>query len=116
MSDTNLIAFLDNIGRTLIGTVASETDTVLAVQNPAIVVVQPNSQTNQLQLQLIPVFFKEFLEDKGQPLVWNFNKNQITRSSDLAFASQFVNQYENMWRPFVPPSESEPSVVKLFDE
>ena len=120
MNDT-LITFLDTVGRTLVGTVVKETETQLHVENPAIVIVQPNPSTNQLQMQLIPVFFKEFLEDKSQKLIWEYNKNSITVTSEkLNFAAQFVAQYENMWRPFVAPEAaeggSEPSVVKLFDE
>ena len=64
MSDTNkpLVAILDSIGRTIIGKKSNETDTTLSLENPSIVHVVPNQQTNQLQLQLIPIFFKELFE------------------------------------------------------
>ena len=48
-----VVVFLDNIGRSIIGTVVSESDTHMNVENPAIVHVLPNQQTNQLQLQIL---------------------------------------------------------------
>ena len=61
MTQTNtkpLTVFLDTIGRTIIGKVASDTTDVITVVNPAVVHVQPNPQTNQLQLQILHLFFR----------------------------------------------------------
>ena len=116
MSDTNkpLVAILDSIGRTIIGKKSNETDTTLSLENPSIVHVVPNQQTNQLQLQLIPIFFKEFLQDQTSPTVWTYTKTSITISSINNFVPQFISQYEGMWNP--PATTSEPQVVKLFDD
>ena len=114
-----IIVFLDNIGRTIIGKVASETDTKLSVENPALVHVQPNPQQNNLQLQLLPLFFKEFLSDKSQSTFWNFNKNTVTISDEMGLAPQFVAQYEQIFTVIpVNPADSgaQPDVVKLFDD
>jgi hypothetical protein len=119
MSNTSdkITVFLDNIGRTIIGKVATEDKDILSVRNPALVHVQPNTQTNQLQLQILPLFFREFQADKSQTTVWNFKKNNITMSEDIPFAEQFVSQYEHMFQPpQAPASQEEPKVVKLFDE
>lgn len=121
MSNQNkpLIVILDNIGRTIIGKVEKETPDVLSLENPALVHVQPNVQTNQLQLQILPLFFREFQADKSQPTVWNFKKNSITTSEEIPFAIQFQAQYEQMFRDpqeQVPSQSSNPEVVKLFDE
>ena len=119
MSNTNtkkLIVFLDAIGRTLLGKVASETDTSISIENPSIVHVQPNPANNQLQLQIIPLFFKEFLANRDEDTVWHFNKNTITLCGETEFAAQFMAQYEHMWTPLPPPEPKETKVVKLFDE
>lgn len=118
MSNTNnkLVVFLDTIGRTIIGKLKSETDQDYSVENPAIIHVQPNPATNQLQLQIIPLFFKEFLSDKDKSTVWAFKKSNITLSDVDTFAQQFVVQYEQMWVPLAPPPQEETKVVKLFDE
>lgn len=116
--ETNqLTVFLDNIGRTIIGKVEKETSDVLVIQNPALVHVQPNTQTNQLQLQILPLFFREFQADKSQPTVWNFKKANITTCEDIPFAIQFEAQYEQMFRVVEEaPQPSNPEVVKLFDQ
>lgn len=116
MSNTSnkLTVFLDSIGRTIIGKVSSETDSVLVVENPALVHIQANPQTNQLQLQILPLFFKEFQDDKSQATAWSYKKDNIVLSSDIKFAPQFIAQYEQLFQP--PQPQGEPKVVKLFDE
>jgi len=124
MTQTNtkpLTVFLDTIGRTIIGKVASDTTDVITVENPAVVHVQPNPQTNQLQLQILPLFFREFQADRNQPTIWNYRKAHITTCEDMTFAVQFISQYEQMFRqveqtPQAPETAPEPQVIKLFDE
>lgn len=117
MSDTNtsLVVILDGIGRTIVGKKRSETDSSITIENPSIIHVQPNQSTNQLQLQLIPIFFKEFLKDLSVPTAWTYDKSAVSIADPLDFASQFVTQYENLWRT-APPPQAEPEVVKLFEE
>lgn len=110
-----LTVFLDNIGRTIIGKQVAENETTVSIENPALVHVQPNTQTNQLQLQILPLFFKEFQADKSESTVWDFKKNNITTCKDITFAFQFTAQYEQIFQVVEQP-KSEPEVVKLFDE
>lgn len=112
----NLIVFLDSIGRTIIGKLSTENETILSVENPALVHIQPNPQNNQLQLQILPLFFKEFQQDKAASTVWNYKKANITTSSEIVFPAQFIAQYEQLFAPTAAPVEREPEVVKLFDE
>jgi len=116
-----LTVFLDTIGRTVLGKVEKETDTILSIQNPALVHIQPNPQTNQLQLQILPLFFREFQADKNQPTIWNFRKDSITTSDDVPFSFQFVAQYEQLFSSpetaaTQSPQNQNADVVKLFDE
>ena len=60
MSDKNLTVFVDTVGRTIMGEVVKDSKTTIELKNPAILHVQPNAQTGQIQVQLIPFFFKEF--------------------------------------------------------
>jgi hypothetical protein len=106
--------FLDAIGRTIIGNVVSETDTTISVKNPALVAVNANPQTNQLQLQILPLFFKEFLANQAESTIWVYKKNLITTTETVEFNSQFVAQYNQLFAP--PAPQGEPSVVKLFDD
>ena len=116
-TNKQLTVFLDTIGRTIIGNVSNESETTLSVENPALVHVQANPQTNQLQLQILPLFFREFQLNKAEPTVWNYNKSNITMSEEIAFAEQFVAQYQQMFQVVEqPPAPQNPEVVKLFDE
>lgn len=112
----NPITFLDNIGRTVIGVPVNETDTTISIQNPALVAVQANTQTNQLQLQILPLFFKEFLADQSSSTTWLYKKNNITLSETMEFNPQFITQYQQLFGLKQVATPAEPKVVKLFDE
>ena len=110
------VIFLDNIGRTILGVTRNETAEELSVENPALILIQANPQTNQLQLQIIPLFFKEFQSEKHKPTTWLFKKACITMSDKLALSPQLISQYNQLFStPEASPTES-PTVVKLFDE
>lgn len=113
-TNTNLTVFLDNIGRTIIGTLLKEDDSILSIENPALVHIQASPQNGQLQLQLLPLFFKEFQADKSASTVWNYKKSTITTANPIEFLPQFQLQYSQLFSaPAAPPSN--PEVVKLFD-
>jgi hypothetical protein len=130
MSDK--VIFVDNIGRTIVGLENSKasTKTQLAVDDPAIVFVQPNPENGQIQVQVIPLFFKELMsEDTRQGHVtWLFNKNALVTSDNLVVDEKLTTQYErvvNASAEPVPgivtadgaqPAGQEPEVVKLFDD
>jgi hypothetical protein len=118
MSNTNkeLTVFLDNIGRTVIGKIVKQDNETLTIENPALVHIQANPQTNQLQLQILPLFFREFQADKTEPTVWNFRKANITTSETIPFAVQFSAQYEQLFAAPQQPQQKETKVVKLFDD
>jgi len=53
----NITAFIDNVGRTIIGEVSKETGTNLTVNNPAIVNMTVQQETGQISVQLLPYIF-----------------------------------------------------------
>ena len=120
MSNTtnNLVVFLDTIGRTIIGKVTNETNEMLSIENPALVAVQPNTQTGQIQLQILPLFFREFQADRAQSTVWHFKKANITVADEITFVVQFAAQYEQLFAsaPVATSSQEDAPVVRLFDE
>ena len=114
-TNSNLTVFLDSIGRTIIGTLLEENETILSIENPALVHIQTSVQNGQLQLQLLPLFFKEFQADKTASTVWNYKKSTITAANKIEFHSQFQMQYNQLFS--APPAPvTNPEVVKLFDE
>ena len=121
MSDTNHTVFVDSIGRALLGEVVDGPEDSVNVKKPVIVHVQPNQQTGQIAVQLIPYFFKEFNETENDT-VWSFPKNSVVSSTGLQLNKQLVDQYTNIVNapagspPAGAPPAEEPGVVKLFDD
>ena len=121
MSETKnkIVVFFDSVGRTILGerVDANTNDKVLSVKNPAVVHIMPNQQTGQLQLQILPLFFREFLADKSEPTVWNYNRSLITEAQDVAFDFKLEAQYQQIFNPspIITPKGSG-DVVRLFDE
>jgi hypothetical protein len=124
----NIVVFADSIGRTIVGGLESETNKTLTVKNPAVLNVQPNPQTGQIQVQLIPYFFKEFVKGgTGTEVTWEFVKSNIARASNVELDDRLVSQYENMYSVIQTPeaglvgagagtSTGDAPVVKLFDD
>lgn len=117
MSNTNNLirVFLDPIGRIIVGKCVKETEEVLVVESPGLVHVQPNAQANQLQMQILPLIFKELLEPNSPPPSFTYNQANITMANDMVFAPQFYQQYQQVCIR-EPAVESEPEVVSLVEE
>jgi len=124
---TNTIAvFFDSVGRTILGERidADTSDKVLTIKNPAVVHIMPNQQTGQLSLQILPLFFREFLADKTEPTVWKYNRELITECKDVAFDFKLQAQYQQIFNPSPIITPTNPGVapagagdvVRLFDE
>ena len=103
---------IDNVGRFIVGTLIDETPSSITLKTPVIIHVQP-SQTGQLQVQTIPLFFNEFVKDKSTN-VWTYSKSNIT-FSDVELDERLVSQYNSIANPS-PIIQPEPEVIKLFDD
>tara|TARA_R100000995_G_scaffold84565_2_gene63652 strand:- start:1834 stop:2193 length:360 start_codon:yes stop_codon:yes gene_type:complete len=118
----NLKIFVDQVGRTVIGELLKECDASIELKNPCTIFVQPN-ETGQLQVQTVPMFFREFLTEKGREegTIWTFNKSTII-DSDCAthLDDKLTNQYKaiitNLGQADAPEEPEEAEVVKLFDD
>ena len=128
MSETtnNITIFFDSVGRTILGerVDSQTTDTILTIKNPAVVHIMPNQQTGQLTLQILPLFFREFLADKTEATTWKYNRALITECNDITFDFKLQAQYQQIFNPspIITPSNggvaaaSKADVVRLFDE
>jgi hypothetical protein len=128
-NNTKITAFFDSVSRTIIGEVMTDAsnENVLVVKDPAVLHLQPNPQTGQLALQILPLFFKEFLADRTDSVIVEFDKKSITQIKDPILDFKIVAQYQQIVnlasQPGQPqpgqPQEGAPSneeVVKLFDD
>jgi len=130
MSEKNMVVFLDTISRTIIAERVDETDTTISVRNPAVVNVVSQQTTDpatgqpvqRMALQLFPLFFREFLAAKEEPVGFIFNKSMITMSDgELMLDFKVIIQYQQLFanQPAVaapaPTEEKRDNVIKLFD-
>jgi hypothetical protein len=129
MSDTNtnnkLTIFLDYVGRTIVGELASEDENKINVKNPVVLSTVPTPD-NRMSIQLFPLFFREFLADKEGDVVFSFNKNTITSSDIETLDFRLQAQYSQIFNKsniYVPsnqgiatPENKGPDVIKLFDD
>lgn len=126
-----LIVFLDALSRTILGESVPDktTEAKLAVKNPVILDIVPNPQTNQLQLRMIPMIFKEFQAAKDDDIVWSFNREVITENQGFELEFRIKAQYQQMFSNLVLPSTgagniapgntvkpNNENVIKLFDD
>lgn len=119
MSDTNnLITFIDHIGRTIIGENAGDVDSGASflVKNPAIIHVQPTQQ-GQLNVQTIPLYFREFVGDKSKEngTTWKYHYANVVFGVDVDNDPRLTDQYSKLFTAPVAVA-NDPQVVKLFDE
>jgi hypothetical protein len=112
MSQEKLVTFLDNIQRTLIATLVSEDKSTLTVTKPVILNVTP-TQDKKLQVQLYPVFFREFTADRDVFANWTYSKTSIVLS-DIELEANLQLQYAQMFTTAAVNANT--PVVKLFDD
>lgn len=115
----NLVTFLDCSQRTIIAEVIRETSDYLQVINPVVVNITQQLDQNRMPsgaiaLQLIPVYFKEFVGDKTKDILFQYNKTNITQITlEGGFDFRVYAQYENLFtnEPLIeqnPPQASAP--------
>ena len=121
-TENKIVVFFDSVGRTIFGEKLEDKTTkeVLTIKNPAVVHIMPNQQTGQLQLQILPLFFKEFLAEKDNGTVWNYNRANITEAVDVTFDFKLEAQYRQIFAAGPAPApqqpQGSPEVIKLFDD
>lgn len=121
----NLIVILDTVGRTILGQQVAKTEDTTSIKNPVILHIVPAGQDGRMQVQLLPLFFKEFLADKTSDVTFTYNNCQIVTSDIDAIDFRLQGQYTQIFNPanqFVtgsaptPANSDESKVVNLFDE
>lgn len=126
---TKVTAFLDTVGRTIVGELVNSDDSFLKVKNPVVLHIVPQDEQGRMSVQLLPIFFREFLAEKTADVVFSYNKNNITETDIETFDFRLEAQYKQLFNKsniFVPNSSggvatptstaNNPSVINLFDE
>ena len=114
MSDQKeIIAIVDQVGRTVVGVETGQTDETLTLNNPVIVHVQPDPQNGQLQVQTFPYLFMEFIAGDKKNNEWTFTKANIVTST-VKLTEQITQQYHAINNPAPAVAAEEPEVIQLF--
>jgi len=113
------ILFIDHVGFNIVGEKVKLDDNTLQVKNPAVLQAAPNQQ-NQLQVQLLPVLFKEFLDsaNRNDGVIFSYPKDKVV-ISNAVLESRLAQQYQQKFSPSPATGGSgagSNDVVKLFDE
>lgn len=140
MDTKKIVAFLDSLNRCIFAEKVEErcTNTSLVVKNPVVVniVAQRDSLTGQpngqMALQLLPIFFKEFLAAKDADIIFSYNTANITQIDPLIFDFKLYAQYEQIFSNLILPQKApiaqgmpnvgqqntnkDSNIIKLFDE
>lgn len=118
-----IITFMDSIGRTIFAEKDEKrtTEDTLWVYNPVVVHTQPNPQTGQMALQLFPVFFREFLADKEQKIVWMYNRKNIVETGeevvfDFKLKAQYASIFSMVGKNLQEKDPKGDNTIKLFDD
>jgi len=120
----NLRVVVDAAGRTIVGEFDKESTKTVSLKNPATLFIQPNQQTGQLAVQLIPFFFREFVDEskRAAGISWTFDRTSIAVSEEFGLDDRLYDQYEKMMTKEAntnppPVEEIKPAKeVKLFDD
>ncbi len=112
------IIFIDGIGRTILGEQVSSTETTLGIKNP-VMIHTIQGERGQLQVQLIPLFFNEFLPEskRSDGSTWEYKTSAVTVGVGVEIDDRLAGQYDRIFNPspLVTPS-GDGNVVKLFDD
>lgn len=113
----SLVKFIDSIGRTILGEQVALSDSTLKVKNPVMVNVmqQPDGQ---LQVQLIPLFFAEFIDpsSRSQGSTWCYSLSNVVLG-EVNLDGKLEDQYNRIFNaPVVQVPKAGEQVIKLFDE
>lgn len=121
---TKLKVFLDNVGRTIIGEeIKSLQDpSKIKLKDPVFVNIVPDAQTGRISLQLLPLFFREFLADASESVIWSWPRATIVEADDIHLDFKVLAQYQQIFTFAKQPVQPQPAqvpqqtnVVKLFD-
>lgn len=125
----SLTVILDSVGRTIVGEVSPDhtNESVIGLKNPVVLHIVPQDQSGRMSVQLLPLFFREFLADKTGDVVFEYKKAASTEikldALDFRLQAQYTqlfNKNNVFMEPQVSQTSQEPnkqnSVINLFDE
>lgn len=116
MNEQNkIVVFFDQVGRTILGErIDNKTNnTELVIKDPAVLHTISEQQTGQLQLQILPLFFRDFLADKNDSITWTYKRVNITEASETVLNNKIEAQYRQMFSTVLSPDATLDDIANL---
>lgn len=109
------VAIQDQIGRTVIGIIDSETESTITIENPVVLHLELEGN-GQIQVQTFPVFFFELIDkDRRETNKWTYNKANVVLS-DVILSENIISQYTKLNTPIPQITKpSSPNVISIDD-
>jgi len=92
------------------------TTELLVVKNPVVVHIG-QAEGGKMSLQLIPIFFKEFLQNKNDDIIFTYKLSNIVMADKIDFDDKLYTNYQQMHTSIVMPNTTHvaPKKIDLFD-
>ena len=113
--ENKLVVFLDSVNRTILAELVKSNPSELVVINPAIISIMPKPN-GQMSAQLIPVFFREILNDKNHKCVFTYSLSSIALTNITSLDKQFETQYFNLFKDIETAQAESAPKLDLFEE
>jgi len=114
-TENKLTLFLDSIGRTLMGEIIETTEQTIRVKNPIVIDVVHEPSSGKVTLQMLPLFFREFLQNATDPLVWAFTRSRLTICENGTVNNNLAAQYTQIFSG-QPPQAVNQDTIRLFED
>ena len=94
------VTLIDNTGRTILAEEYASSENTITVKNPAMIHVG-QTQQGQLQVQLLPLFFPEFLaqSQKDAGTYWEYSRDAVAIGKDIQIEEKILEQYKRVFNP-----------------
>ena len=112
--ETTHTAIIDQVGRTIVGKLVSETTETITLNNPVILHCQME-QTGQLNLQTFPLFFFEFIDKTSRDQNdWTYAKSAIVQSN-VVLDQRIIDMVDKINTPAPEAATTNPKVISIDD-
>ena len=120
------VTIIDSTGRNILGVQKAQTATTLTIENPVMILVQP--QNGQFQVQLITLLLAEFIQTDDttkKNFSFTYQKLNIAIGQDFNIDPKITSQYDKVMDSInnngdnlgaADTGNAAPEVIKLFDE
>ena len=112
----DIVTYVDSIGRTCFGELVEQTDSILRVKAPAMIMETPNDASN-MKVDVMPLFFTEF--SNGEPPTFKYIPSQYTEV-ETTISDKILIHYNAKINvkaePNPEPPEKEVPEVTLFED